>query len=814
MANDTTLSADLTSLPLLPLRDVVVFPHMVIPLFVGRPKSIKALDVAMEAGKHILLVAQKQAAKDDPGAEDLNEIGTIATVLQMLKLPDGTVKVLVEGTQRARISQVDDRGEYLVARAQPLPADPGSANEVEAMRRALLAQFDQYVKLNKKIPPEILTSMSGIDEGGRLADAIAAHLPLKLEQKQHILEMSEVGKRLEHLLGVLEGEVDILQVEKRIRGRVKRQMEKSQREYYLNEQVKAIQKELGEGDENADLEEMEKKIKAAKMSKEAEAKVMAELKKLKMMSPMSAEATVVRNYIDTLLALPWRKKSKISKDLANAVRILDADHYGLEKVKERIVEYLAVQQRVDKLKAPILCLVGPPGVGKTSLGQSVAKATGRKFVRMSLGGVRDEAEIRGHRRTYIGSMPGKILQTMSKVGERNPLFLLDEVDKMGQDFRGDPSSALLEVLDPEQNDTFVDHYIEVEYDLSDVMFVATANSMNIPAPLLDRMEVIRLSGYTEDEKIAIAKQYLMPKQMKNNGIKTEELHVAESALRDIVRYYTREAGVRSLERDISKICRKVVKTLLLKQSEGKARVAKSPVEVNSKNLDKYLGVRRFTYGIAEKRNQVGQVTGLAWTEVGGDLLTIEAVALPGKGKTTTTGKLGDVMNESIAAALSVVRHRSKALGIAADFYTKTDLHIHLPEGATPKDGPSAGGAIVTAIVSILTGIPVRCDVAMTGEITLRGEVLPIGGLKEKLLAAGRGGIKTVLIPEENVKDLAEIPDEIKNRLDIHPVRWIEQVLEQALERHPTPLAEEKDTSEVPSVPPVPAADDKSPALKH
>jgi len=814
MANDTTLPADLNALPLLPLRDVVVFPHMVIPLFVGRPKSIKALDMAMEAGKHILLVAQKQAAKDDPGAEDLNEIGTIATVLQMLKLPDGTVKVLVEGTQRARIDTVEDRGEYLVARAQPMAGDPGSANEVEAMRRALLAQFDQYVKLNKKIPPEILTSMSGIDEGGRLADAIAAHLPLKLEQKQHILEMGEVGKRLEHLLGVLEGEVDILQVEKRIRGRVKRQMEKSQREYYLNEQVKAIQKELGEGDENADLDEMEKKIKAAKMSKEAEAKVMGELKKLKMMSPMSAEATVVRNYIDTLLALPWRKKSKISKDLAHAVKILDADHYGLEKVKERIVEYLAVQQRVDKLKAPILCLVGPPGVGKTSLGQSVAKATGRKFVRMSLGGVRDEAEIRGHRRTYIGSMPGKILQNMTKVGVRNPLFLLDEVDKMGQDFRGDPSSALLEVLDPEQNDTFVDHYIEVEYDLSDVMFVATANSMNIPAPLLDRMEVIRLSGYTEDEKIAIAKQYLMPKQMKANGIKPDELHVAESALRDIVRYYTREAGVRSLERDISKICRKVVKTLLLKQSEGKARTAKGPVDVNSKNLDKYLGVRRFTYGIAEKKNQVGQVTGLAWTEVGGDLLTIEAVALPGKGKTTTTGKLGDVMNESIAAALSVVRHRSKALGIASDFYTKTDLHIHLPEGATPKDGPSAGGAIVTAIVSILTGIPVRCDVAMTGEITLRGEVLPIGGLKEKLLAAGRGGIKTVLIPEENVKDLAEIPDEIKNRLDIHPVRWIEQVLEQALERHPVPLSDDKDKGDVPAVPPVPAADDKTPALKH
>ena len=814
MSSIPSLPADLSALPLLPLRDVVVFPHMVIPLFVGRPKSIKALDVAMDTGKHILLAAQRQAAKDDPAGSDLYEIGSIATVLQMLKLPDGTVKVLVEGTQRARIASVEDRGDYLVAEAVPMVADVGSANEVEAMRRALLAQFDQFVKLNKKIPPEILTSMSGIDDGGRLADAIAAHLPLKLEQKQQILEMGEVGKRLEHLLGVLEGEVDILQVEKRIRGRVKRQMEKSQREYYLNEQVKAIQKELGEGDENADLEEIEKKVKAARMSKEAEAKAMTELKKLKMMSPMSAEATVVRTFIDTLTSLPWRKKTKISKDLAQAVKILDADHYGLEKVKERIVEYLAVQQRVDKLKAPILCLVGPPGVGKTSLGQSVAKATGRKFVRMSLGGVRDEAEIRGHRRTYIGSMPGKILQNMTKVGVRNPLFLLDEVDKMGQDFRGDPSSALLEVLDPEQNDTFVDHYIEVEYDLSDVMFVATANSMNIPAPLLDRMEVIRLSGYTEDEKIVIAKQYLAPKQMKNNGIRTDELHIAESALRDIVRYYTREAGVRSLERDISKICRKVVKALLLKESEGKVRKAKSPVEINSKNLDKYLGVRRFTYGIAEKRNQVGQVTGLAWTEVGGDLLTIEAVALPGKGKTTSTGKLGDVMNESIAAALSVVRHRSKQLGIASDFYTKTDLHIHLPEGATPKDGPSAGGAIVTAIVSILTGIPVRCDVAMTGEITLRGEVLPIGGLKEKLLAAGRGGIKTVLIPEENVKDLAEIPDEIKNRLDIHPVRWIEQVLEAALERHPVPLVDEKDKTDVPPVAPIADTDDKAAILKH
>ncbi|MBK6395131.1 MAG: endopeptidase La [Betaproteobacteria bacterium] len=814
MTQDTPLSSnEPVTLPLLPLRDVVVFPHMVIPLFVGRPKSIKALDAAMESGKHILLVAQKQAAKDDPSAEDLYEIASVATVLQMLKLPDGTVKVLVEGTQRARIESVQDLGDSLSAQARPIAVDAGPTHEVEAMRRALLAQFDQYVKLNKKIPPEILTSMSGIDDGGRLADAIAAHLPLKLEQKQQILEMSDPVKRLEHLLGLLEGEVDILQVEKRIRGRVKRQMEKSQREYYLNEQVKAIQKELGEGDENADLEEMEKKVKSAKMSKEAEAKAMGELKKLRMMSPMSAEATVVRNFIDTLVGLPWRKKSKINKDLAHAVKVLDADHYGLDKVKERIIEYLAVQQRVDRLKAPILCLVGPPGVGKTSLGQSIAKATNRKFVRMSLGGVRDEAEIRGHRRTYIGSMPGKILQNMSKIGVRNPLFLLDEVDKMGMDFRGDPSSALLEVLDPEQNSTFVDHYVEVEYDLSDVMFVATANTMNIPPPLLDRMEVIRLSGYTEDEKIAIAKQYLLSKQMKNNGIKADELHVAESALRDIVRYYTREAGVRNLERDISKICRKVVKALLLKESEGKVRKAKGPVEVTSKNLDKYLGVRRFTYGIAEKKNQVGQVTGLAWTEVGGDLLTIEAVALPGKGKTTSTGKLGEVMNESIAAALSVVRHRSRTLGIPADFYQKTDLHIHLPEGATPKDGPSAGAAIATAIVSILTGVPVRCDVAMTGEITLRGEVLPIGGLKEKLLAAGRGGIKTVLIPEENVKDLAEIPDEIKNRIEIRPVRWIEQVLEAALERQPVPLVDEKKEAEAP-VAAAPASEDQGALLKH
>src|SRR4051794_34255099 len=798
--------------PLLPLRDVVVFPHMVIPLFVGRPKSIKALETAMESGKSILLVAQKSAAKDEPSPEDLYDIGSIANILQMLKLPDGTVKVLVEGVQRARVVGVRDEKSHYVAEAVPIPADAIESTEVEAMRRAMLTQFDQYVKLNKKIPPEILTSLSGIDEPGRLADTVAAHLPLKLDQKQAVLEMFEVKKRLEHLLSLMEAELDILQVERRIRGRVKRQMEKSQREYYLNEQVKAIQKELGDMEEGADLDEMEKRVKAAHMPKEARAKAESELKKLRLMSPMSAEATVVRNYIETMVALPWKKKSKISNDLIKAQEVLDADHYGLEKVKERIVEYLAVQQRVEKLKAPILCLVGPPGVGKTSLGQSIARATNRKFTRMSLGGVRDEAEIRGHRRTYIGSMPGKLLQNMSKIGVRNPLFLLDEVDKMGQDFRGDPASALLEVLDPEQNDKFVDHYIEVEYDLSDVMFVATANTLDIPAPLLDRMEVIRLSGYTEDEKVAIARQYLLPKQMKNNGLKPEELHVAESALRDIARYYTREAGVRSFEREISKICRKVVKSLLLKQSEGKTRKAKGPVEINSKNLDKYLGVRRHTYGIAEKKNQVGQVTGLAWTEVGGDLLTIEAVSLPGKGKTTTTGKLGDVMNESISAALSVVRHRSKTLGIAADFYQKTDLHIHLPEGATPKDGPSAGTAIATAIVSILTGVAVRSDVAMTGEITLRGEVLPIGGLKEKLLAAGRGGIKTVLIPEENVKDLQEIPDEIKNRLEIRPVRWIEQVLEAALERPPVALQEA--AAEATTVPPTPAPEDKTVVIKH
>ncbi|MCX7182924.1 MAG: endopeptidase La [Nitrosospira sp.] len=768
-------------LPLLPLRDVVVFPHMVIPLFVGRPKSIRALEAAMESGKTILLVAQKSAAKDEPVSEDLYNVCSVANLLQMLKLPDGTVKVLVEGSHRASLVKIIDNETYFSGEAVLLPHDVIDNNEMEAMRRTVLMQFDQYVKLNKKIPPEIHTSLNGIDEVGRLADTIAAYLPLKLEQKQEILEIFDVSKRLDHLLGLLETELDILQVEKRIRGRVKRQMEKSQRDYYLNEQVKAIQKELGEGEDGADLEEVDKKIKAANMSKEGRTKAEAELKKLRLMSPMSAEATVVRNYIDVLVALPWKKKSKINRDLQAAEIILEKDHYGLDKVKERIVEYLAVQQRVEKLKAPILCLVGPPGVGKTSLGQSIARATNRKFVRMSLGGVRDEAEIRGHRRTYIGSMPGKILQNMTKVGVKNPLFLLDEIDKMGMDFRGDPSSALLEVLDPEQNNSFVDHYTEVEYDLSDVMFVATANTLNIPPALLDRMELIRLSGYTEDEKLNIATRYLLPKQMKNNGLKDDELAVSESALRDITRFYTREAGVRAMEREISKICRKVVKFLLSKGSHKK-------IIVNARNLNKYLGVRRYAYGIAEEKNQIGQVTGLAWTEVGGELLTIEAVMLPGKGKTITTGKLGEVMQESIQAALSVVRKRSRALGISEDFYQKNDIHIHLPEGATPKDGPSAGIGICVAMVSALTGIPVRATVAMTGEITLRGEVLPIGGLKEKLLAAHRGGIKIVLIPEDNVKDLAEIPENIKSRLDIHPVKWIDQVLGLALERKPEALA--------------------------
>jgi len=783
MPGNLLLPSQPIQLPLLPLRDVVVFPHMVMPLFVGRPKSIKALEAAMESGKSILLVAQKTASKDEPTVADLYEVGCIANILQMLKLPDGTVKVLVEGTQRAQINHIEDSLGYFSCEATPHSVTVVDQSETEALKRAIVAQFDQYVKLNKKIPQEILASLSSIDDASRLADTICAHLPIKLDQKQLLLEMADVIKRLESLLGQLESEIDILQVEKRIRGRVKRQMEKSQREYYLNEQVKAIQKELGDGEEGADLEELEKNIIAAKMPKEALKKAESELKKLKLMSPMSAEATVVRNYLDTLINLPWRKKSKVNNDLVNAENVLNDDHYGLDKVKERILEYLAVQQRVDKVKAPILCLVGPPGVGKTSLGQSIAKATNRKFIRMALGGVRDESEIRGHRRTYIGSMPGKILSSLSKSGVRNPLFLLDEIDKMGSDFRGDPASAMLEVLDPEQNHTFQDHYVEVDFDLSDVMFVATSNSLNIPLPLLDRMEVIRLSGYTEDEKTHIAMKYLLQKQIKNNGLRKDEIEVQESAILDIIRYYTREAGVRSLEREISKICRKVVKMLLLKTELA-------PIVVNSDNLEKFLSVKRYDYGLASKENQLGQVTGLAWTEVGGDLLTIEAALMPGKGVITRTGSIGDVMKESVEAARSVVRSRSRELGIKEELFEKKDIHIHFPEGATPKDGPSAGIAITTALVSILTGIPVRADVAMTGEITLRGEVLPIGGLKEKLLAAHRGGIKVVLIPEENVKDLTEIPDNVKNSIEIIPVRWIDKVLEKALERKPEALPEE------------------------
>ncbi|MEK8026112.1 endopeptidase La [Pseudaquabacterium rugosum] len=797
MSGHPILPPDPITLPLLPLRDVVVFPHMVIPLFVGRPKSIKALEAAMEAGRQIMLVAQKAAGKDEPKPEDMFEVGCVSSILQMLKLPDGTVKVLVEGVQRANTIAIHDGEEHFTAEVSPVQPDAQASPEVEALRRAVTQQFDQYVKLNKKIPPEILTSIAGIDDPGRLADTIAAHLPLKLEAKQAVLDLYETAKRLEKLLELLEHEVDILQVEKRIRGRVKRQMEKSQREYYLNEQVKAIQKELGDGEEGADLEELEKKIAAARMSKEARKKAENELKKLKLMSPMSAEATVVRNYIDTLVNLPWAKKSKVKHDLPLAEDVLNEDHFGLDKVKERILEYLAVQQRVEKVKSPILCLVGPPGVGKTSLGQSVARATGRKFVRMALGGVRDEAEIRGHRRTYIGSMPGKVLQSLTKVGTRNPLFLLDEIDKLGMDFRGDPSSALLEVLDPEQNHTFADHYVEVDFDLSDVMFIATSNSMNIPPALLDRMEVIRLSGYTEDEKVNIAQRYLLPKQKKNNGVEDAELEVTEAAIRGVIRYYTREAGVRSLEREISKICRKTVKSIQLKKVEGQ-------VVVTEDNLNDFLGVRKFDFGRAEKKNQVGQVVGLAWTEVGGDLLTIEAAVMPGKGGTIRTGSLGDVMKESVEAARTVVRSRARSLGIKDEQFDKRDVHIHVPDGATPKDGPSAGIAMTTAFVSALTGIPVKADVAMTGEITLRGEVTAIGGLKEKLLAAHRGGIKTVLIPEENVKDLQDIPENVKNSLEIVPVRWIEKVLETALERLPDALPDDEPV-------PVPVAADAAKA---
>ncbi len=785
MSGHSPLPATPIDLPLLPLRDVVVFPHMVIPLFVGRQKSIKALEIAMESDRRIMLVAQKAAAKDEPAATDMFGVGCVSTILQLLKLPDGTVKVLVEGLQRAQVDRIEEAESHFSATVTPLhtSAEEDDASEVEALRRAVMQQFDQYVKLNKKIPPEILTSIASIDDPGRLADTIAAHLPLKLENKQSVLDLAGVKDRLEDLYAQLEREVDILNVDKKIRGRVKRQMEKNQRDFYLNEQVKAIQKELGEGEDGADLEEIEKKIQLAKMPAEARKKAESELKKLKLMSPMSAEASVVRNYIDVLTALPWSKKTKIKHDLPHAEGVLNEDHFGLEKVKDRILEYLAVQQRVDKVKAPILCLVGPPGVGKTSLGQSIAKATGRKYVRMALGGMRDEAEIRGHRRTYIGALPGKVLQSLSKVGTRNPLFLLDEIDKLGTDFRGDPSSALLEVLDPEQNHAFGDHYVEVDFDLSDVMFVATSNSMNIPPALLDRMEVIRLSGYTEDEKTNIAVRYLLPKQLKNNGVKDGELNISESAVRDVVRYYTREAGVRSLERELSKICRKVVKQLQLNKITA-------PVAVTEANLADYLGVRKFTYGLAESQNQVGQVVGLAWTEVGGDLLTIETATMPGKGAITRTGSLGDVMKESVEAARTVVRSRSRGLGIKDEMFEKFDLHIHVPDGATPKDGPSAGAAMTTAMVSALTGIPVRADVAMTGEITLRGEVTAIGGLKEKLLAALRGGIKTVLIPEANVKDLQEIPDNVKAGLDIVPVKWIDKVFELALERMPTPVLED------------------------
>ena len=778
--------------PMLPLRDVVVFPHMVIPLFVGREKSIKALDHAMESGKQIFLAAQHDAADDDPSPEHIYEIGTVANILQLLKLPDGTVKVLVEGTARAAIVRYVQSEEAFEVDAVDVNDELIDEREAEVLIRTVVTEFEQYVKLNQKIPPEVLTSLSGIEEPGRLADTIAAHLTLRNEEKQKILEYASSRERLEHILGIMESEIDLLQVEKRIRGRVKKQMEKSQREYYLNEQMKAIQNELGEmEDAPNEMDELQKKIEEAGMSKEALEKAESELKKLRMMSPMSAEATVVRNYIDWLVQVPWKKRTRVSKDLAKAESILEGDHYGLEKVKERILEYLAVQQRIKKIRGPILCLVGPPGVGKTSLGESIARATHRKFVRISLGGMRDEAEIRGHRRTYIGSLPGKILQNMAKAGSKNPLFMLDEVDKMSMDFRGDPSSALLEVLDPEQNNKFGDHYLEVDYDLSEVMFVATANTLNIPSPLRDRMEIIRISGYTEDEKLNIATRYLVEKQKRNNGLNDEEIVFRKSALVDIVRYYTREAGVRSLEREIAKICRKVAKELLLNE-------IKRTVTVTSRSLQKYLGVRQFRYGKAEDENRIGQVTGLAWTETGGELLTIEAAVMPGKGKQSYTGKLGDVMQESIQAAMTVVRTRSRQYGIPLDFYQKQDVHIHVPEGATPKDGPSAGIGMCTAVLSAITSIPVRSDLAMTGEITLRGEVLPVGGLKEKLLAAHRGGVKFVLIPHENEKDLAEIPKNVKAGLEIKPVRWIDEVFAFALERLPEPIDEAADEANVES----------------
>jgi ATP-dependent Lon protease len=776
-----------SQIPILPLRDVVVYPHMVIPLFVGREKSIKALDTTMQDNKQILLVAQKSAEVDDPQQDDLNTVGTLASILQLLKLPDGTVKVLVEGGRRVQIKSISEHQGYFAAQISKLDDKLDMDDkEADVLMRTAASLFEQYVKLNKKIPPEVLTSLASIDDPSRLADTMAAHMSLKLDEKQQVLEMNDVHERLEHLMALMEGENDILQMEKRIRGRVKKQMEKNQREYYLNEQMKAIQKELGEMDDVPnELEELAEKIEKAGMSKEARSKADAELNKLKLMSPMSAEATVVRNYIDALVNVPWKKRGRIRNDIGKAEDVLEADHYGLDKVKERILEYLAVQQRVRKLKGPILCLVGPPGVGKTSVGHSIARATNRKFIRMALGGVRDEAEIRGHRRTYIGAMPGKIIQNLTKVESRNPLFLLDEIDKMAQDFRGDPASALLEVLDPEQNHTFQDHYLEVDFDLSEIMFVATSNSMNIPPALLDRMEVIRLSGYTEEEKVNIAERYLVPKQMKNHGLKENELMIRESAVRDIVRYYTREAGVRNLEREIAKICRKVVKEVLLQKKAGKGKV------ITPKQLEKYLGVQRFRYGMAEENDQIGQVTGLAWTEVGGELLTIEAALMPGKGRLSHTGQLGDVMKESIQAAMTVVRSRAATLALDKDFHSEYDVHIHVPEGATPKDGPSAGVGMCTALVSAFTSIPVRADVAMTGEITLRGEVLPIGGLKEKLLAAARGGIKTVIIPRENERDLKEMPANITRDLKIIPVRWIDEVLEIALTRQPQPAEKDK-----------------------
>ncbi|MDU7312528.1 MAG: endopeptidase La [Aeromonas sp.] len=765
-------------IPVLPLRDVVVYPHMVIPLFVGREKSIRCLEAAMEQDKKVLLVAQKDASTDEPTVEEIFSVGTVANILQMLKLPDGTVKVLVEGGQRARLERMIDDRDFFVGEAQYIASAPIEEKDQDVLVRSAIGQFEGYIKLNKKIPPEVLTSISAIDDAARLADTMAAHMPLKLEDKQKVLEIASVSERIEFLMAMMESEIDLLQVEKRIRSRVKKQMEKSQREYYLNEQMKAIQKELGELEDSPDeFEALNRKIEEAGMPEDAREKAQAELAKLKMMSPMSAEATVVRSYVDWMVQVPWKARSKVKKDLGKAQEVLDADHYGLDKVKDRILEYLAVQARVNKLKGPILCLVGPPGVGKTSLGQSIAKATGRKYVRMALGGVRDEAEIRGHRRTYIGSMPGKLIQKMAKVGVKNPLFLLDEIDKMSSDMRGDPASALLEVLDPEQNSSFNDHYLEVDYDLSDVMFVATSNSMNIPGPLLDRMEVIRLSGYTEDEKLNIAKQHLVAKQIQRNGLKPSEITIEDSALIGVIRYYTREAGVRSLEREISKICRKAVKRILLDKSI-------KHVQVNQENLKEFLGVQRFDYGKATDQNQIGQVCGLAWTEVGGDLLTIETTNMPGKGKLTYTGSLGDVLQEPIQAAMTVVRARAEKLRINGDFYEKRDIHVHVPEGATPKDGPSAGIAMCTALVSSLTGNPVRADVAMTGEITLRGEVLPIGGLKEKLLAAHRGGIKRVLIPKENERDLEEIPANVKQDLEIYPVRWIDEVLALALQDNP------------------------------